>query len=76
MRLTISDLSKPGMENSPIYVINKTRGDYRGPIIFSAHRLNGRGSDTVRIPDTFLPTNLLDYVPRGQLLEVLTSVQR
>lgn len=69
MRLTISDLLKPGMEHSPVYVINKTRGDYRGPVIFTAPRLNGRGVDTVRVPDTYLPTNLLDYVPRGQLME-------
>lgn len=68
MKLSISDISSESYKGS-IFVLNTTRGDERGPVVFNCYKLNGRGVDTVTIPCTFLPTNLINYVTKEQILE-------
>lgn len=66
MKLNINDvLSQP--KSAPIWVLNKTSGSIRGPIMFEAPKLNGSGVDTVRIPDTWLPVNLTEQLDRAQI---------
>lgn len=68
MKLSIADISKSSYEEN-IYVINTSSGKTRGSVVFNCHKQDGRNIDTITIPDTFLPIDLIDFVSKKQVLE-------
>jgi len=65
-RLDFHELEKASI--GPVWVFNNTKGTKRSDIMFSSARPNGTGTDTVKIPVTFLPIDLTTQVPREQLM--------
>lgn len=61
----ISDLEKT--KGGPVWAINKTRGASRSLLVLSVPKPQG-GSDSVKIPVTYLPVDLTGQVPKGQLM--------
>jgi len=69
MKLTINEISQPDFEFKPVWVLNKSRGRNRGVILIGCPKVRGSGdADQIRIPNTFLPTDMTTSVPRDQLL--------
>ena len=67
-QLTLTDLGRQE-QNTPIWVMNETKGDRRGIVIFSVGG-GGSGRETsVTIHATFAPTCLTDQVARSRLLD-------
>lgn len=69
MRLSITDIARPEHDHTPVWVLNKSRGDTRGPILFTCPRKGTNDVNCVRVPDTFIPINVLDHIPKDQLLD-------
>ena len=69
MKLSIAEISSPKYTSSNIFVLNTTKGEEKGPVVFNCPKLNGRGIDTITVPDTFLPTNLINFTSKSQVLE-------
>lgn len=65
--LDIFTISKPEFEHEPVWVINITEGNTRGPVSVTVEKQGG-GYDSVLIPDTWLPVNLVNEVSRNQLI--------
>lgn len=69
MRLTITDISQVSYKGKPVWVLNKSAGKERGPVIFNCNKLNGTGVDAVYVADTFLPINLIESITWERLIE-------
>lgn len=68
-KLNFTDLDRPENQHKPIWVLNKSSGDHRGPVIFTCSGdIGGRGLEPVRVANTWLPLNLLEQMPRARLL--------
>lgn len=52
-----------------VFVLNRTTGHEKGNIIISVAKKSGQGTDTVLIPDTFIPINLTEQVSKQQLID-------
>lgn len=66
--LQISDITKPGFDQ-PLWAINNTSGDNRGPCMFVVERPNSPDRDNVVIPDTWLPIDLENFAPRNNFMQ-------
>jgi len=69
MKLSIADINSSSYTSNNVFVLNTTKGQEKGPVIFNCPKVNGRGIDTVTVPDTFLPTNLINFITKAQALE-------
>jgi len=69
MKLSIAEINSPKYTSSNIFVLNITKGSTKGPVVFNCPKINGRGIDTITVPDTFLPTNLIEFVTKDQVLD-------
>ena len=75
--MTIEQLEE--VDKGPVYVINATSGELGGNLLFSVPKLNGNGSDLIRVPKTFIPVDLAMQVSRAQLVassEFRTTVNK
>lgn len=63
MQLNFSDIT--GEE--PIWVLNSSRGNNRGPVMFAVVEKNTADMRMVTVPDTFLPINLVEKASIEQL---------
>lgn len=69
MRIDIAEALDPDTKGTSLWVLNKSKGDSRGSVIFNVNdAASGRIID-VKIPDTFLPFNVLKRVTRTQLAD-------
>lgn len=50
-----------------VFVVNTTKKDKRGQVIFSVPKVNGVGDDAVTIPATWIPIELTEQVSKNQL---------
>jgi hypothetical protein len=64
---TLEDLEKSS--KGPVYVINATSGELAAKVLFNVPKVNGNGSDLIRVPRSFAPIDLAMQVPRNQLLQ-------
>lgn len=64
--VALRDLEANDNENS-IFVLNNTKGNNRGQVIFGVPKATGVGLDTVVIPATFIPVELTEQVSKKQL---------
>lgn len=69
MILTFTHISKPEYKGKPLYVLNKTKGNNRGPVTFTCPKTNGSGVDSVIVADTWLPINLIEQMPWERLID-------
>lgn len=69
MILTFTHISKPEYKGKPVYVLNKSKGSNRGPVTFTCPKSNGGGVDSVFVPDTWLPSNLIEQMPWERLID-------
>lgn len=69
MRTTLEELEKS--EVGPVWVINNTGDvlDMAANLMFSVPKINGTGTDPVRVPRTFIPLDLTQQVPKKQLMQ-------
>lgn len=67
MSISINELERTKV--GPVWVLNKSEGKHKGDIIFVCSKINGAGTDTIKVPLTYLPINLTEQVTRKQLLE-------
>ena len=65
--LKFSELEK--LTSGGVYILNNTAGHERGKVVFTVPHANGQGHDTVIVPATFIPVDLLEQVSRRQLME-------
>lgn len=56
-------------EGKTVFVLNTTKGKYRGQVVIAVPRPNGIGLDGVIIPPTFIPIELTEQVSKKQLLD-------
>lgn len=69
MRLTITQISQVSHKGKPVWVLNKSHGKERGPVIFNCPKTNGSGVDAVYVPNTFVPINLIELITWERLVE-------
>lgn len=69
MPMSLTDILREKEEGAPIWTLNKTRGASRGPVLFACSRQSGSETDSIRIPDTWLPINICEQLPRKQILD-------
>lgn len=55
--------------SGPIFVLNNSDGSERGSVSFEVPKTSGVGADSVTVPATWLPIDLLTIVNREQLLK-------
>lgn len=65
--MNLQQALNPANPNDPFWILNESKGESRGPVIFNIERQGTNQRDTVIIADTWLPINLLQYVSRNQL---------
>jgi len=65
--VSINELEKS--TKGPVWVLNQTTGKSKGDVIFICSKLSGSGTDTIKVPMTFIPINLTEQVTRRQLVE-------
>lgn len=63
---SLAELDK--LRNGSIYVQNNTRNEIEGVVLITIPKLNGNGSDMVKIPKTFIPIDVTEQVDREQIL--------
>ena len=63
MKLNFSELTG----EKPVWVLNKTGGTNRGPVMFGVVEKNSTDMNMITVPDTFIPINLVEYAERDQL---------
>lgn len=65
-QIRLRDLEADTKENS-VFVLNNTKKEKRGQVIFGVPKATGVGLDTVVVPATFIPIELTEQVSRNQL---------
>jgi hypothetical protein len=64
--LTITKLQE--IQTNSVHVLNTTKGYEKGQVLFSVPKENGQGTDSVIVPNTFIPVTLTEQVSKKQLL--------
>lgn len=57
-----------GSDSHSVFVVNNTKGNTRGQVIFGVPKATGVGLDTVIVPATFIPMELTAQVSKNQLM--------
>ena len=70
--LKFSELEK--LTSGGVYILNNTAGHERGKVVFTVPHANGQGHDTVIVPATFIPVDLLEQVSRRQLANSVVAL--
>lgn len=55
-------------KTNTVFVLNNTKAERRGQVIFGVPKATGVGLDTVVIPATFIPVELTEQVSKRQLM--------